>query len=73
MNNLTELFQSYALTDQPPIIELQNINHMPVAALYLDKMNYLNLIISSTNNTERYFLYVDGIGIYFSFFRKITP
>lgn len=73
MNNLTELFQSYALMEQPPIIELQNINHMPVAALYLDKMNYLNLIISSTNNTERYFLYVDGIGIYFSFFRKITP
>lgn len=71
-SNLTTLFQAYALEQQPPIIELQNINHEPVAALYLDRLNYVDLIISETNNTEKYFLYIDGIGIYFSFFKKLN-
>ena len=71
-SNLTKLFQAYALDEHPPIIELQNINNIPVAALYLDRVNYVNLAISETNNTERYFLYIDGIGIYFSFFKKIS-
>lgn len=71
-SNLTTLFQAYALEQQPPVIELQNINHEPVAALYLDRLNYVDLIISETNNTEKYFLYIDGIGIYFSFFKKLN-
>lgn len=72
MNSLVLLFQSFALEEKPPIIELQDINHKPVGALYLDKINYINLAISETNNLEKYFLYLDGIGIYFSFFKKIS-
>jgi hypothetical protein len=72
MNNLVTLFQAYALETKPPIIELQNINHDPVAALYLEKINYTNIAISETNNIEKYFLYIDGVGIYFSYFKKIS-
>ncbi len=71
-NNLTSLFQAYALEAKPPIIELQNIDHTPVAALYLEKMNYTSITVSETNNLEKYFLYIDGIGIYFSYFKKIS-
>ena len=72
MNNLVTLFQAWALEENPPIIELQNTFKDPVAALYLGKINYTNLAISETNNTEKYFLYMDGIGIYFSYFKKIS-
>lgn len=72
MNNLVTLFQAWALEENPPIIELQNAFKDPVAALYLGKINYTNLAISETNNTEKYFLYMDGIGIYFSYFKKIS-
>ena len=52
-NNLTSLFQAYALEAKPPIIELQNIDHTPVAALYLEKMNYTSITVSETNNLEK--------------------
>ena len=69
--SLTQLFYTYAEEPDPPIIELQDINHKTIAALYLKSMRFRKLTISETNNTERYFLYIDGIGIYFSFFRKL--
>jgi len=72
-NSLTKLFTVYAEQDNPPIIELQNIDHKPVGALYLDKFREKGqLVISETNNQERYYLYIDGVGIYFSFFKKIN-
>jgi hypothetical protein len=70
---LTDLFQSYQSLETPPIIELQNIDKKPVGALYLNKIRYKDLIVSETNNSEKYYLYIDGVGIYFSFFRKINP
>ena len=69
---LTELFRAYQSLENPPIIELQNINKNPVGALYLNRIRYKDLIVSETNNSERYYLYIDGVGIYFSFFRKIN-
>lgn len=72
-NNLTTLFQVWSEQEKPPIIELQNIDHKPVGAIYLDKLSYKKILISETNNSERYYLYIDGIGIYFSFFKKINP
>ena len=66
--SLTTLFQAYAESDNPPILELLNINRKTVGALYLDKLRYKNFVISETNNTEKYYLYIDGVGIYFSFF-----
>ena len=70
-HSLTTLFQTYAELDNPPIIELLNINSKPVGALYLADMKYKKFVVSETNNSEKYYLYMDGIGIYFSFFKKI--
>ena len=71
-HTLTTLFHAYAELEKPPILELLNIDKKPVGALYLDKLRYKNFVISETNNSEKYYLYVDGIGIYFSFYQKIS-
>jgi hypothetical protein len=71
-HSLTTLFQSYAELDNPPILELLNIDNKPVGALYLANLKYKNFMVSETNNSEKYYLYMDGIGIYFSFFKKIA-
>lgn len=70
-HSLVTLFQSLAESEQPPIIELLDINQKPVGALYLDSLKYKNFVISETNNSEKYYLYYQGMGIYFSFYRKI--
>lgn len=75
MNNehpLVTLFHAYADLEKPPVIELLNIDRKPVGAIYFDKLKYKNFIISETNNSEKYYLYVDGLGIYFSFYQKIS-
>ena len=71
-HSLATLFQTYAELDKPPILELLNIENKPVGALYLNQLRYKNFVVSETNNTEKYFLVIDGVGIYFSFFRKIS-
>lgn len=71
-HSLTTLFQTYAELDNPPILELQNIDGKPVGALYLSEMKYKRFVVSETNNSEKYYLYMDGVGIYFSFFQKIS-
>lgn len=71
-HSLATLFSVYAELEQPPILELLNIENKPVGALYLKDLKYKNFIVSETNNSEKYYLYIDGIGIYFSFFRKIA-
>jgi cytochrome b involved in lipid metabolism len=71
-HSLATLFSTYAELDNPPILELLNIDNKPVGALYMNQLRYKNFIVSETNNTEKYYLYIDGIGIYFSFYRKIT-
>lgn len=68
---LATLFTTYAEMDNPPILELLNIDGKPVGALYLSEMKYKKFHISDTNNSEKYYLVVDGIGIYFSFYKKI--
>lgn len=69
---MTILFSAMADQEKPPIIELLNIDHKPVGAIYLNKLKYKNFVISETNNSEQYYFYVDGIGIYFSFYQKIN-
>lgn len=71
-HSLTTLFHAYADLDNPPILELLDINNKPVGALYLNSLKFKNFVVSETNNSEKYYLYVDGIGIYFSFFKKIS-
>jgi hypothetical protein len=70
--SLTTLFHTYAELDNPPILELLNIDQKPVGALYLADMRHKNFVVSETNNTEKYYLYINGVGIYFSFFKKIS-
>lgn len=70
-NSLVTLFYTYTELPNPPVIELLNINNEPVGALYLAELKFKQFHISETNNSEKYYLYVDGIGIYFSFFKKI--
>ena len=69
---LTTLFHTYADMDKPPVIELLNIDRKPVGAIYFNKLRYKNFVITETNNSEKYYLYVDGLGIYFSFYQKIA-
>lgn len=69
---LTDLFHTYAELDSPPILELLNIDYKPVGALYLSNLKYKNFIVSETNNSEKYYLYVDGVGIYFSSYSRIN-
>ena len=71
-HSLTTLFHTYAELDNPAILELLNIDNKPVGALYLKDLRYKNFVISETNNSEKYYLYVDGVGIYFSFFKKLN-
>ena len=69
---LTDLFHTYADQEKPLILELLNIDRKPVGAIYFDKLRYKNFVVSETNNSEKYYLYVDGLGIYFSFYQKIN-
>ena len=71
-HSLTTLFHAYADLEKPPVIELLSIDKKPVGAIYFDKLRYKNFVITETNNSEKYYLYVDGLGIYFSFYQKIT-
>lgn len=72
-HQLTTLFHALADSEIPPILELLNIEHKSVGALYLAKLRHKNFVVSETNNSEKYYLYIDGIGIYFSFFQKMNP
>jgi hypothetical protein len=72
-HQLTTLFHALADSEIPPIIQLLNKERKPVGALYLNKVKYKNFIVSDTNNSEKYYLYVDGVGIYFSFYQKLNP
>ena len=71
-HTLTTLFHALADQENPPVLELLNIKKEPVGALYLDKLRYKNFVVSETNNSEKYYLYIDGVGIYFSFYQKIS-
>lgn len=66
-----ELFALWAEQEHPPIIELLNIDNKVVGALHLSSLKYKKFTISETNNSEKYYLYIDGIGIYFSYFKKL--
>ena len=71
-HTLVTLFHTYAELDNPPVIELLNIDHKPVGALYLSNLRYKTFVISETNNSEKYYLYMDGVGLYFSFYKKLN-
>lgn len=69
---LVTLFKTYTEMDTPPVLQLFDINNKVVGALYMKNLKYKNMVVSETNNSEKYYLYVDGVGIYFSFFQKLS-
>lgn len=71
-HSLATLFHTFTELDTPPVIELLDINNKTVGALYMANLKYKQFVISETNNSEKYYLYIDGVGIYFSFYRKIN-
>lgn len=72
-SNLTTLFTLYSEQEEAPIVELQDIDHKPVGALYLNKFrDKSQMVISETNNKERYYFYCDGVAIFFSYWKKLT-
>ena len=71
-HSLATLFKTFTELDNPPIIELLNIDNKPVGALYTGQLKYKHFMVSETNNSEKYFLCIDGVGIYFSYYKKIT-
>lgn len=72
-HSLMILFSTMQDQENPPVIELLDKDRKPVGAIYLDKFKYKNFVISETNNSEKYYFYVDGLGIYFSYYQKINP
>ena len=71
-NSFDLLIKSYTLMEKPPVLELLNKDEEVVGAVYLDKLKYEQVIVSETNNSERYGIYVNGLLVYFSSFRKIS-
>ena len=71
-NSLTTLFHTYADLERPPVIELLNNERKLVGAIYFDKLKYKNFAVTETNTSEKYYLYVDGLGIYFSYYQKLS-
>lgn len=69
---LVTLLKTYTDLEHPPIVELLNKEGKPVGALYLHDLKFKQFHISETNNSEKYYLVIDGVGIYFSFFQKIS-
>lgn len=69
---LETIFEKYQLEESPPIIILENIEHKTVGALFISKMRLDKIVISETNNLEKYFLLANGVGIYFSFWKIVS-
>jgi hypothetical protein len=68
---LVTLFNTFSDLDNPPRITLLDINRKPVGSIDFSQFKYKNLIVTETNNSEKYYLWADGLGIYFSFYQKI--
>lgn len=68
---LTETFRSFQKANNPATLELLDKNLFPVAILYLDELKHKKLWVSEVNNFEKFGIYVDGVLIYFTYFRKL--
>lgn len=73
MNNLPSLFKHWSKEKTSPIIQLQNKDRMVIAALYLNKINFEDIILCPTNGlSEKYYIYVNGVAVFFTYYKKIT-
>lgn len=59
--------------DSSEIIEIQDKDHRPIGALYLKTLNPIDVkITEATNMDEKYYLYYNGVAVFFSFWKKIN-
>lgn len=75
MNSQELLVKKWALEETPPVIQLLNSSRIPVAALYLDKLDLDKIAILEFKSpiiSERYYVYMDGIAVFFTYMRKTT-
>lgn len=56
--------------DQGTIIELRNKNNQIVGAIYTISVDPTKLVLTATKTDEKYYLYYEGFGIYFSYWNK---
>jgi len=71
MNPIQDLIMKDVNEKHPPIIELQSKEHIPVGAIYLSQVKPEDIVISETNNDEKYYLVYRGIAIFFTYYKKI--
>lgn len=72
MENLPSLFQHWAQESPSLIIQLQNNERVPVAALYLNEIDFENIALCQTQHvSEKYYLHVNGVGIFFTYYQKL--
>lgn len=75
MNNQELLLRKWAIEESTNVIQLLNHDRSPVAALYLNKLNLDKIVILESDSSlmnERYYVYMDGIAIFFTYMRKST-
>lgn len=69
---LTDLFNCYRELDKAPTMILQDKQHLPVAALYLNRLACQHLLVSTVQREggEKYYVVIDGkVGIFFTYYR----
>lgn len=70
MNNWNELLTCW-LDTGCQVATLYNHSNIPVGAIYLNQVDTSKLVITKlTDVDEQYYLYFNGIAIFFSFIRK---
>lgn len=67
-----EIILKDAFTDNPPIVELLDHQNNRIGAIYLSKVKPEDVLITTTTNLdEKYFVRCGGVGVFFTFWRKI--
>lgn len=71
-DSLTKLFSLAVAEGDNVVIELQDKERKVVAVLYANKLDMSKVVISNVNGGESYFFYYDGLGIFWTFYKKYT-
>lgn len=71
MSSELDIIKKAARSLDPPILRLYNKDNVPIAAIYLDKLkcDIEDAVLEQTNTSEKYYLYLNGIAIFFTYYR----
>lgn len=72
MNEIKTVIESWRDSDPAAQVILMNHNQEPVAALYLNRLKDMidEIAICESQTNEKYYLYLNGIAIFFTFYKK---